>query len=428
MTAPVVRLVIVSSRGPASLAGGVAVVLRSVCDQRMMRWRSLDEMAATFDPGQLAHHRAYGDGRLWPMLHDLPTHIDVGHESRRAYVAVCRQLAQQLAAELAPDDHLWIHDYQLLPLGAALRRAGARQRLGFFLHTPFPPLHALLALTEWRQIVADLCGYDSIGFQTAGDCAAFAAACHHAGQSRAVRRAFAAAVAVDAVALRSSVAKTRPMQPHRIIGIDRLDYTKGLPDRVSAIARAIARNFAWHYLQVMPPARLERPAYPALAQELTRLADRSNTHLGRQAIQLHNVALPHQSVLTLLAGARVCCVTPLRDGMNLVAKEFVAVQDAADPGVLILSRGAGAARELDAAVLVEPGQPASLDAALARALTMGSAERRNRHAALFAAVCRHGLNDWLNTCTTALEQTVTEPQRQASVTTPLPAVTAPMAA
>jgi trehalose 6-phosphate synthase len=436
------RIVIVSNRLPplaargSGQAGGLAVALRDATksDVLWFGWSgrtgaktsttaTMHEVGsrsfASIDLSQDDYRHfyvGYANGVLWPLLHFRLGLIEYRSEDMAGYYAVNQAFAAALAPLLKPDDLVWVHDYHLIPLAAALRERGVTNRIGFFLHIPFVPSSIFMALPRGEKLLREFCLYDVIGFQTEPDCDSFVDCLHHMLGIRANGQpghfqigehhlwAIAQPIGIDARGFaRQAERSARGREAQRlreslsdrqlIIGADRLDYSKGLPQRFEAYRRLLDRvpqdRRKVSYLQVAARSREDVNRYRELRRELDRLVGAIN---GRFAefdwVPLRYMTRP--IARTILAGffriARVGLVTPLRDGMNLVAKEYVAAQDPADPGVLILSRFAGAARELDAALLVNPYDPDDLADNLERALAMGLDERRQRHEAMLAKV------------------------------------------
>ncbi|MEZ5459834.1 MAG: trehalose-6-phosphate synthase [Steroidobacteraceae bacterium] len=442
------RLVAVSHRvllpGTPASAGGLARSVRaallvhgglwfgwdgsvstaSAASARARRAAGVDYLTVSLSPRQHADaYLGFSNDVLWPTLHGLPPPpADVPLATRySAYRALSAAWATTLHPKLRADDCVWIHDYQLLPLAGALRQRGHRGPIGFFLHVPFPGLPQWRSLPMHAELLRDLLYCDLLGFQTAGDMEAFRQVA--VAGSDDVRDSGGAGVlagdrfigtgvypvGVDIDALRRTVGAGGPeFGPIRewlagrtlVAGVDRLDYTKGLPARIVAWDHWLRRHAGaaarTGLVQVMPPSRIALPAYANNSHAIAQAVDRCNARHRRGTLDpiLLQRALPHAGVLQLLAAAKVACVTPLRDGMNLVAQEFVAVQPPAEPGVLVLGRGAGAAQALTAALLVDATDPAAISAAMARALLMPRAERQRRMAALQSALRRQSLASW----------------------------------
>ncbi|MBW6400939.1 trehalose-6-phosphate synthase [Roseomonas sp. HJA6] len=434
------RLVIVSNRVPpprakgAASAGGLAVALQSFVSSGTLWFGWSGRVTertpgkpkivngggvtyATIDLGAEDYDRFYvgfANSSLWPLLHFRLGLMRYRREDFEGYLAVNAAFAEALIPMLRPDDMIWVHDYHLIPFADALRARGFTGRIGFFLHIPFVPPSVLDALPPARALMRSLCAYDVVGFQTRThlqdflDCArrfgGFAVEGEEVVTEGGRVRAIADPIGIDApsfarVAARSAgtdyIRRLTESLTGRALAIsaERLDYSKGLPNRFEGFARLLAR-FPQHHrtvslLQIAARSREDVVEYQALRRELDRLAGDIN---GRFS-QFDWVPLRYMTqtvARTKLAGlfriARIGLVTPLRDGMNLVAKEFVAAQDPADPGVLVLSRFAGAAEELTEALLVNPYDPDEIAEAMNTALEMSLEERQERHAALRRAV------------------------------------------
>jgi trehalose 6-phosphate synthase len=435
------RLVVVSNRVPApsagTQAGGLAVALDGLMEKRGGVWfgwsgavvpsgagqTAMVERVgavdyATIDLTQEEHDRyysAFSNGVLWPLLHTMPELMQYDRRDARVYREVNARLAASLQPLLRPTDLIWVHDYHLMPLPAALRARGVRNPIGFFLHIPFCAPDVLAAAPEIAELVRDLLSADLIGFQTDNDVANFAAAAQMlAGAARGpgnslffagrrVRlgvfpveieaRAFArtAADMTDSPAVRRL---RHSLDGQRLVlGVERLDPTKGLLQRVAGLRRLLEKQPDWRghvtALQIAAVSRKDVDCYRALRAALDRDAGALNADLGEpdwQPLRMVLRGTDRAMVAGYMRLARVGLVTPLRDGMNLVAKEFVAAQNPADPGVLVLSRFAGAARQLEAALLVNPHDPDAMADALDSALRMGLEERQARWRALWAAI------------------------------------------
>ena len=365
-------------------------------------------------PDEYRHYYVgFCNGTLWPWLHDLPDQAEAQARDYWAYRAANRRFARLLQPLLRHDDIIWIHDYHLLPLAQELRHLGIQTRIGFFLHTSF----AIPESQHPQPILMDLLSamrhYDLVGFQTRLDRDAFAQLMARAPGFVSGPETLVCPVSVDAPALQSQVRHSRVHESAAttplMLGIDRLDPAKGLHQRLTAfeyfLASSADARHRLHYRQIAAPTRADLPGYQAMSDALrNRAAEIQARHAvsTRTPIEWLEHCVPHAEALNQLAGAAIACVTPLRDGLNLVAKEFVAVQDNADPGVLILARTAGAAQELTSALLVGAGEPASITAAILQALHMPLAERRARHLQLWSALQRHTLSDWYQGLVAAL--------------------------
>jgi trehalose 6-phosphate synthase len=368
------------------------------------------------------YYSGFANRVLWPILH---YRLDLAEFTRRdltGYLRVNEHFADQLDKVLEPDDVVWVHDYHLIPLAKALRERGRTNRIGFFLHIPMPPPEILTALPNHERLIPSLCEYDLVGFQTDGDSANFARylAVEH-GMPSHIQRTFADEgrhmrigtfpVGVETVAFnrrarraqRSSLVQQmiQSTPGAAMIGVDRLDYSKGIALRLEAYDRFLGANPEWRgkvtYIQITPKSRSEIPEYADMEREIDTTAGRINGKYGDVSwtpVRYTNRTYSRTALAGLYRSARVGLVTPMRDGMNLVAKEYVAAQDAEDPGVLILSRFAGAAAEFTAALLVNPYDPEAVGAAMARALAMPLAERKSRHKQLFETMLKNDISLW----------------------------------
>ena len=367
------------------------------------------------------YYRGFCNTTLWPLFHYLTDRFRYDHEWHEGYRDVNRRFAERLLPLLRPDDRIWVHDYHLIPLARELRALGARQRIGFFLHIPFPHLEVLRLLPPYADLVRNLAQYDLIGFQTAADEQSFhagLAGVFPEGAPQVKPGSFPIGVDVDGVIAEASAAmRTEPVKRmiagligrRLMIGVDRLDYSKGLVERFTAYQRFLERH-ATHrgrliYLQIAPLSRDDIQAYAAIREALEQATGRTN---GRFAdtdwtpLRYLNKNFPHGTLMGFMRAAQVGIVTPLRDGMNLVAKEFVAAQDPADPGALILSSLAGAARELDGAVIVNPYDLRGVAQAVETSLAMPLAERQARHSAMLATLRGNDLKAWYTNFLAAL--------------------------
>ena len=458
------RLVVVSNRvTPPSersgRAGGLAVAMREALRKNGGVWFGWSGEAtdradpetkvitagnityATTDLNTTDHEQFYlgfSNRTLWPLFHYRAGLMHYSRPDFDGYMRVNQRMARSLAGLLRPDDLIWVHDYHFIPLGEELRRLGVRNRIGFFLHTPLPAPSLLTILPHHDQLVRALCAYDLVGLQTeddlralrsyvtdeAGGTAELVDQGDHAlynltasGQTTQAgafpigidtgtfaRLARTAATAPDTVRLRDSLLGRK-----LIIGVDRLDYSKGLGQRFEAIGELLEQHPEHTgeitFMQIAPTSRGEVAEYQALRQELEGLAGRINGRFAEfdwAPVRYLNKSFTRNILAGFYRFASVGLVTPLRDGMNLVAKEFVAAQDADNPGVLVLSRFAGAARELDAALLVNPFDGEEMASALHRALSMPVAERRERQAAMMEVLRRNTVTHWWDSFTTAL--------------------------
>ena len=368
------------------------------------------------------YYNGFANRVLWPILH---YRIDLAEFSRRdlsGYMRVNDHFARELHNVLKPEDIVWVHDYHLMPLAKALRERGHENRIGFFLHIPCPPPEMLTALPHHERLIPSLCNYDLVGFQTGDDafnfsryltreCGLGSHDFNYALAERTVRvDAFPVGIETAAFARLAQRSQRLPFVQNvlaslagraLIIGVDRLDYSKGIEPRLSAFERFLQTNREWRgkvtYLQIAPKSRSDIPEYADMAQAIGSTAGRINGAYGEAdwtPIRYVNRAYGRATLAGLYRGARVGLVTPLRDGMNLVAKEYIAAQNPEDPGVLILSRFAGAAHECREALLVNPYDPDSVALAIGQALSMPLGERRERYEAIFRTLSHHDIETW----------------------------------
>jgi trehalose 6-phosphate synthase len=389
---------------------------------------------ATVDLTTEAHRAFYvgfANGALWPLLHFRLGLMHFRREDYAGYLAVNETFAAALSQVVQADDTVWAHDYHLLPFGRMLRQHGFQGALGFFLHVPFVPPSMLEAMPVARELVADLCAYDLVGFQTEEhardfrDCAQRMLGATIDGEWVRLNgrrmRVFADAIGIDAQGFAHEAERAaNDKLVQRVagslsgralaIGVDRMDYSKGLPHRFEAYGRLLERHPEHrrkiHFLQICPRSREEVDEYRKLRAELDRLTGRINGRFSEfdwTPLRYSTRPAPRATLAGLYRIGRVGVVTPLRDGMNLVAKEFVAAQSDDDPGVLVLSQFAGAAHELTEALIVNPFDPDAIAEAMHVALTMPLGERKERQAALKAKVFRTTAEAFCRRFITALE-------------------------
>ncbi len=379
------------------------------------------------------YYTGFANSTLWPLFH---YRLDLMHYDRRdftGYMRVNGRFARALTPMLRKSDMVWVHDYHLIPLADELRRLGCEQRMGFFLHTPLPALEILLALPRHEDLMRALSAYDLVGFHTVNDLSAFfdyivleaGGEVLPDGVVRVFGRTFRAGVfpiGLDTaeVAKLASQHDNSPEQKRLattlqkrqlIIGVDRLDYSKGLVARFSAFQKLLARDPQMHnkvtLMQIAPPSRGDVKDYVEIRRELETTAGHINGQFADfdwVPIRYLNKSFERSELTCFYRMSRVGLVTPLRDGMNLVAKEFVASQGEQDPGVLVLSRFAGAAHEMNEALIVNPYDEDSVADALSRALLMPVGERRDRWRAMMKKLTQHDVHAWRAEYLEALER------------------------
>tara|TARA_R110002124_G_scaffold114535_42_gene269619 strand:- start:2845 stop:4251 length:1407 start_codon:yes stop_codon:yes gene_type:complete len=440
------RLIVVSNRTPGKgpAAGGLAVALRKTLAEREGFWfgwsgklvdspssearfEDIDGLTvAQIDLTRADHHAYYAgfsNSILWPSFHlrlDLATIEGHWYEG---YRGVNRQFARALLPQLKPDDVIWVHDYHLIPLASELRNLGARNRIGFYLHIPFPTTDALYAIPHHNELMRDLSRYDLVGMQANRDVAAFTEFADHQSPSsvsgnplrsvdfsRSETGAFPIGSDPDAFAkMAASAAATKMIKrvervlpgQRLILGVDRLDYSKGLPQRVEAYEKLLSNDAHFrrsvHMMQIAPPSRDSIKEYQETSDTLDAICGRV---MGRFAepdwspLTYVKRAYGQPSLAGLYRLARVGLVTPLRDGMNLVAHEYVGSQDPSNPGVLVLSRFAGAAEIFPDAILVNPFDTDETAEALRMALDMPLDERIARWTTLMEAARTYSVDNW----------------------------------
>ena len=405
------------------------VVAETACDLSVQRHGRITYATLGLDSRDHAeYYSGFANRTLWPLFHFRPSLVDYSRATWAAYVRVNAMFADHLARLLEPDDLVWIHDYHLIPLGAALRERGVRARLGFFLHTPFPPPELLTMLPVHRDLFEALTAYDLVGFQVESYLRAFrdyvlgeiggevnesGVISVHGGRRSFRAGVFPVGIDVDAVAHEAAARAgpaPDPAAPRTVIGVDRLDYSKGLPERFLAFGQLLRGHPDLRHrvslLQIAPPSREDVSDYRRLRRELERLAGAVNGEFGEPdwaPIRYLNRGYPQAELCGLYRRAAVGFVTPHRDGMNLVAKEYVASQDPADPGVLVLSRFAGAARGMPGALLVNPNDVEGMADALRAALLMPLAERQSRWNSMMAALRDDDVTAWWKRFVAALD-------------------------
>ena len=460
------RLVIVSNRVAdprKAAAGGLAVALGDALNTTGGLWfgwsgKTIEGGAA--GEGELHLHHAghvtlatvdlsvedhagyylgYSNGVLWPVFHyrlDL-ARFDAGFIT--AYRRVNQLFAKRLMPLLKPDDIIWIHDYHLIPMAAELRAMGCTNRIGFFLHIPLPPPLIVAAIPQHEWLMRSLFAYDLVGFQSEADLLHFSryvqaeAGAVDLGDNRfrAFNRtvqagSFPIGIDVDEFAALTHAKEGRDMYERMtqeysrrklLLGVERLDYSKGLPQRIRAF-RTLLQKYPENLnhatlIQIASPSREDMGTYTDLLQELESLCGATNGDFGEldwMPIRYMHRNVARKRLPGLYRAARVALVTPLRDGMNLVAKEFIAAQDPADPGVLVLSRFAGAAEQLKDALPVNPYDIDGMAETIQQALQMPLEERQARHQKLLANIRQFDVHWWRKAFMAALAATDAEDQ------------------
>ncbi|WOE75482.1 alpha,alpha-trehalose-phosphate synthase (UDP-forming) [Alterisphingorhabdus coralli] len=429
------RLVVISNRvskwKQGGAQGGLAVALNSALRQNNGLWfgwsgqrvetftghLDIEEhggvRTATIDLDEQdvdEYYNGFANRTLWPLFH---YRIDLAEYERsfgEGYERVNNRFADTVLPLIEPGDAVWVHDYHLIPLGYRLRKLGCNNKVGFFLHTPWPPTRLLVALPYHQRLVESLFAYDVVGFQTEEWLESFRHYCEKElganidGETISygdlTLKAIACPIGLDhtefLAASQSEDAdkahdKMRASLQDRklIVGVDRLDYSKGLEERFNGLERFFTDNPEQQrevvMVQIAPPSRGEVESYQEIRAALDAQTGRINgafAHVDWTPIRYANRGYPRVELAGIYRAAKAALVTPLRDGMNLVAKEFVVAQDPEDPGVLILSRFAGASLQLTEALLVNPYSAEELSDAISTALAMPLEERQRRWRAM----------------------------------------------
>lgn len=452
------RLVVVSNRvadfEDAVQSGGLAVALEDALRTRGGIWFGWDGnvvQAGARVPPKLKNfdnattitlpltrkdynqfYVGFSNSVLWPIFHYRLDLANYQPSFFAGYKRVNSKFADALSPLLQSDDTVWVHDYHLIPLAAELRKRGHKQRMGFFLHIPFPPHDIFSATPEYEWLSQALLSFDLIGFQTTTDVENFA---HSILSGRDANTSINDSViqtsltrtkigcfpiGIDVEAFREiahnresdeqiAFLRRRTMARLNIIGVDRLDYSKGLPDRMSAFRRLLEKHPEMQkrvtLMQIAPPTRENVEAYTDIREELEKLSGAINGEFADfdwTPVRYIHRSIPRHILAALFRGSQIGFVTPLRDGMNLVAKEYIAAQGDDDPGVLVLSKFAGAAEELQEALIVNPYDIDETAEALHTALEMPLSERRERQSALLARIQTGNARHWQATYLQAL--------------------------
>ncbi len=455
------RLVVVSNRladPRKSAAGGLAVALGDALTRTGGLWfgwsgkivedgtpgegevhlqQAGNVALATVDLSRQDHdsyYLGYSNGVLWPVFHYRLDLADFDGGTIAGYRRVNQLFARKLLPLLQPDDTIWIHDYHLIPLAAELRAMGCTQRIGFFLHIPLPPPLLLAAIPQHEWLLKAFFAYDLVGFQSQADTAHFQRYVQTEAQAESpapgVFRAFGRTVRAQAFPIGIDVdeferlthakeawetytdMKEEYKRRRLLIGIDRLDYSKGIPNRIRAF-RELLKNYPENrniatLIQIASPSRESVDAYADIRHELEGLCGAINGDYGEldwMPVRYIHRNVARKRVPGLCRVARVALVTPLRDGMNLVAKEYVTAQDPQDPGVLVLSRFAGAAEQLKEALLVNPYDTHGTAETIQQALRMPLEERVRRHSRLLETIRTYDVHWWRTTFLETLADT-----------------------
>ena len=451
------RLIVISNRvsaitgEPSGAHGGLAVALTSALRESGGIWFGWSGKQTDRFTGQIEfsrengvttatvdleeqdideYYNGYANRTLWPLFHYRVDLAEYERDFAGGYQRANERFAETVRPLIEPDDVVWVQDYHMIPLGQELRSRGCNNRIGFFLHIPWPPRRLLSTLPEARELVETMFAYDLIGFHTEEwletFCEYVAAEFGAEVEGGLVRigeqevRLIACPIGIDAAEfaklasgptaericrMMEESANGRAM----IVGVDRLDYSKGLEERFRGYQRFLEENpderKEVFLLQIAPPSRAAVGTYQQIRANLEGLSGRINgehADLDWVPIRYVNRNYPRDVLAGTFRAARIALVTPLRDGMNLVAKEFVAAQDPEDPGVLILSRFAGAATQLEDAILVNPYSAEEISDSIRTAIRMSKVERIARWKKLQDNVQREDIGWWRRRFTEAL--------------------------
>ncbi len=447
------RLVIVSNRVPmpvssgAPAAGGLAVALQAALRSRGGIWFGWSgkispdveppEHIQAFGPITFAvsdlnrrdieeYYHGFANRALWPICHYRLDLANLSERDAAGYFRVNEFFARRLAKMLRPDDIVWVHDYHFIPMASFLRQMGCANRIGYFHHIPWPGPDIASAIPNYIRILRSFSAYDVVGFQTPSDGDNFRDCLVQAATGRICEEnwcevdgrrfqvdAFPISIDADAFALEARHAEKNTVAKRMlaslngrdmIIGVYRLDYSKGIKNRIDAFSTFLERSpqatkSRVTLLQITPKSRSEVPEYAKIQCEVAEQVGQVNGRLGDvdwTPVRYVNKAMSQPALAGLYRMARVGLVTPLRDGMNLVAKEYVAAQRPENPGVLILSQFAGAAQELKSALIVNPYDIEATAAAIDRALDMSLEERKDRWNDMIAALRANSIDNWTN--------------------------------
>ncbi|MEM9054257.1 MAG: trehalose-6-phosphate synthase [Pseudomonadota bacterium] len=446
------RVAVPKARGVAGAQGGLAGALNSALKERGGVWFGWSGQESEDRTGNINMHRAdgvttatidlsardvdeyyngYANSTLWPLFHYRLDLTEYERETGRGYERVNERFAESVQPLIEEDDLVWVHDYHLLPLGNRLRERGLKNRIGFFLHIAWPPTRLFVSLPFHERLVQTMLDYDLIGFQNNEWLESFLHYCRKElgaevdeqegiirFKGRSVHaKAYPIGIDWDHFQNQGDTDEAREAA-HRLIsstrnrtamvGVDRLDYSKGLPERIDGIGRFFdqhpdrVRDLV--FIQIAPPSREDVQSYQNIRALLEQKAGQINgarSEVDLVPIRYVNRGYSHAELYGFFNASKIGLVTPLRDGMNLVAKEYVAAQDPEDPGVLILSRFAGAAQQLacdeKGAVLVNPHSPDDLSHAILTALDMPLAERKSRYEAMITTIRDDNVQAWTKT-------------------------------
>ena len=454
------KLIVLSNRvnlpnkqSPKAVAGGLAVALQEALAKDGGIWvgwngqvvTNISDMPDTvnqfateqhdkvtyvttaFSPMQYEkYYCGYANNRLWAGMHDRTDLIVSSSEDFSVYQAVNRMFAKQLQQIAQPDDMIWIQDYHFFAVARHCRDLGMKQRIGFFLHIPFPQLWVWDFLTYGQTLIQQLLDYDVVGLQTQQDAQNCVAVIEqllpHAIQITQTNARTLITHSNHTTLIQAYPIGINPVYIHKlasqplsdqtalknltstittILAVERLDYTKGIPERLQAFAAFLRRYPQYleriQLYQIACPSRLDIETYQQLRQQVHTLVEQINSQFATaswQPIIYQEDPVSHDNLMPLFRQCQICWVNSLKDGMNLVAKEYIAAQDEQNAGVLILSKNAGAAHQLQQAILVDPNSNDSMIEGLYQALTMTKQQREQRHQSLLQGIYETDIDTW----------------------------------
>lgn len=447
------RVNLPSKKSPKAVAGGLAVALQEALAKDGGIWvgwngqvvTNISDMPDTvnqfateqhdkvtyvttaFSPMQYEkYYCGYANNRLWAGMHDRTDLIVSSSEDFSVYQAVNRMFAKQLQQIAQPDDMIWIQDYHFFAVARHCRDLGMKQRIGFFLHIPFPQLWVWDFLTYGQTLINQLLDYDVVGLQTQQDAQNCVAVIEqllpHAiqitqtngrtlirhGNHTTLIKAYP--IGINPVYIHKlasqplsdqAVLKNLTSTITTILAAERLDYSKGIPERLQAFAAFLQRYPQYleqiQLYQIACPSRLDIQTYQQLRQQVHTLVEQINSQFATaswQPIIYQEDPVSHDNLMPLFRQCQICWVNSLKDGMNLVAKEYIAAQDEQNAGILILSKNAGAAHQLQQAILVDPTNNDSMIEGLYQALTMTKQQREQRHQSLLKSIYETNIDTW----------------------------------
>ncbi|ONG42071.1 trehalose-6-phosphate synthase [Alkanindiges hydrocarboniclasticus] len=371
------------------------------------------------------YYCGFANNTLWPAMHERQDLLEYNPAEFETYQQVNALFARQLKAIAQPDDVIWVHDYHFFSVARYCRELGMDNKIGFFLHIPFAPLSIWQCIPTAERLIQDLCHYDLVGLQTDYDQSLCMQACTTLLKAQKIQHSLVSyqqrittikcypiginpaqiqQVAKKHANDRQDVFDLKALKHQKtIIGVDRIDYSKGILERFDAFAAFLEQYPQYHRriteLQIACPCRMDILAYQRLFRQVNQTVEKINDTFAQHdwlPIDCTNEVVPHETLMGLYRLTDICWISSLRDGMNLVAKEYIAAQDPENPGVLILSKYAGAAEQMQQALIVDPTDTQDMVNALKTAIDMPLEERLSRYQQLMQGLTTFDINDWRN--------------------------------